>query len=352
MFLFSNHVSDEIDKAVDRLAPSSVYVLVDVNTEAFVLPLLQAECRAVAAAKVIRIRAGESFKNLDTVQSIWKQLGDTGANRSAVLVNLGGGVVTDLGAFAAATFKRGIPFINVPTTLLCAVDACVGGKNGFNFNGLKNEVGTFRDPDLSIISTTYFNTLTSQELLSGYAEMLKHGLLSSPSLTAKMLRYDVTNYRPDTLLDLLKESVEVKVHYVDADKEDRGARHALNLGHTVGHAFESLALKRQSPLPHGYAVAFGMVVALVLSKMKLQFPSDTLHSYVDYVRHHYGAFEFSCDDYPQLLRYMHADKKNDTATAINFTLLSAPGDVRVNQPCTDDDVTAALDIYRDLLGLP
>lgn len=350
--VFTNHVASTLDEAVKNLSPSSIHVLVDVNTEAFVLPLLQAESEAVAKAGIIRIKAGEANKNLDTLTSVWKQLGDSSANRKSLLINLGGGVVTDMGAFAAATFKRGIAFINVPTTLLCAVDASVGGKNGINFNGLKNEIGMFRDADLAIISTLYFNTLTSQELLSGYAEMLKHGLVSSPELTRKMLAYDVTNYTPDTLLKLLEESVAVKQKYVEADHNDQGVRRALNLGHTVGHTFESLALERKSPLSHGYAVAFGMVVALVMSKIKYNFPSEILNAYVAYVRKHYGAFEFTCDDYPRLLSFMHRDKKNDTPDAVNFTLLKAPGDVLVNVPLTDDEIKNALDIYRDLLGLP
>jgi len=350
--VFTNSVARTLDEAVEALAPSSTYVLVDVNTEAFVLPLLSAESKAIADAKIIKVKAGEMFKNIDSLTSIWKQLGEGEANRKSVLINLGGGVVTDMGAFAASTFKRGISFINIPTTLLCAVDASVGGKNGINFNGLKNEIGVFRDADLAIVSTLYFNTLTSQELLSGYAEMLKHALVSSTALIGKMLSYDVTDYDPDTLLGLLEESVAVKQKYVAADHEDHGARRALNLGHTIGHAFESLALERKSPLPHGYAVAFGMVGSLVLSRMKLDFPSAILNAYVEYVRRHYGAFEISCDDYKRLLALMHRDKKNDRQDVVNFALLESPGEVRINVPVTDDDITASLDIYRDLLGLP
>jgi 3-dehydroquinate synthase len=350
--MFTNHVADAIDRAVEQLGPSSVHVLVDVNTEAFVLPLLQAESKAIASAKVIKVKAGERFKNLDTMTEIWKQLGEDNANRRSVLINLGGGVVTDMGGFAAGTFMRGISFINVPTTLLCAVDASVGGKTGVNFDGLKNQVGMFRDADLAIISTIYFRTQTSQELLSGYAEMLKHAFISSEALIKKMLTYDVTDYDPDSLLELLEQSVAVKKQYVEADHEDHGARRALNLGHTIGHAFEALALQRKYPLPHGYAVAFGMVGALVLSRMKFNFPSELLHNYVDFVRHHYGAFEIKCDDYKHLLQLMHHDKKNDRQDAVNFTLLRAPGQVEINSPVSDDDITAALDIYRDLLGLP
>lgn len=349
---FTNNVAETLDRAVESLSPSSVFILVDVNTESFVLPQLKAESKAVANATVIRVKAGEMFKNIDSLTSIWKQLGDADANRKSLLINLGGGVVTDMGGFAASTFKRGISFINIPTTLLCAVDASVGGKNGINFNGLKNEIGMFRDADLAIISTRFFKTLTSQELLSGYAEMLKHALLCSTELTQKMLSYDVVNYDSESLLALLEESVGVKQKYVEADREDHGARRALNLGHTIGHAFESLALSKKSHLPHGYAVAFGMVGALVLSRMKLDFPSEILNAYVEYVRHHYGAFEISCDDYKRLLEFMHHDKKNDRRDTINFTLLRQPGQVEINYPVSDDDITAALDIYRDLLGLP
>jgi 3-dehydroquinate synthase len=350
--VFTNSVGRKLDDAVEKMNPSSVHVLVDVNTEAFVLPLLQAESKAVADAKIIRIKAGESFKNIDSMTWIWRQLDEQDANRNSLLINIGGGVVTDMGGFAAGTFKRGIRFINVPTTLLAAVDASVGGKTGINFNGLKNEIGMFRDADLVIISTIFFRTLTSQELLSGYAEMLKHGLVWSRDLTNRMLVYDVTNYDSDSLLKLLEESVAVKQHYVEADHDDRGARRALNLGHTIGHAFESLALKRGYPLGHGYAVAFGMVGALVLSRMKFNFPSDLLHTYAEFVRHHYGAFEVTCDDYKHLLTLMHHDKKNDRADVINCTLLRNPGEVEVNSPVTDDDLTASLDIYRDLLRLP
>jgi len=355
--VFTNHVARTLDQAVELMMPSSVHVLVDVNTEAFVLPLLQAESKAVAGATVIRVKAGEMFKNLDSLTSIWKQLGDSEANRNSLLINLGGGVVTDMGSFAAATFKRGISFINVPTTLLCAVDACVGGKTGINFNGLKNEIGMFRDADLAIVSTLYFNTLTSQELLSGYAEMLKHALVCSTELTKKILAYDVTNYNPDTLLKLLEESVGVKQKYVKAAHEIGGRDAAIwNFGH---HPARPTAMESALPyengsllLPDGYAVAFGMVGALVLSRMKFDFPSDILNSYVGYVRRYYGAFEISCDDYKKLIGYMHHDKKNDRPDMVNFTLLKAPGEVEINVPVTDDDITAALDIYRDLLGLP
>lgn len=351
--IFTNLVGKAIDTLAAELGNPAAYVISDVNTEKCVLPVLTEQSDTVAKARKITIKSGDFNKNLDSVQTVWKALHDAGARRTDIIINVGGGVVTDLGGFAAATFKRGMRVINVPTTLLGAVDASVGGKTGINFNGYKNEIGTFTEPLASIISTGFFVTLPQQELLSGYAEMLKHALLENREELATLLGYSVVYpiFDPDRLLTLIEKTVSVKTRIVEQDFLEAGARKALNLGHTAGHAFESLALSRQSPLPHGFAVAQGCVVALILSHMKLGFPSDTLHSFAQYVRTNYNAFDFNCDDYPALLKYMSGDKKNTASDTMNFTLLADVGDVHVDTPCTPDDVTAALDIYRDLMGI-
>ena len=349
--IFTNKVGAILDKIVTDLNPRKVFVLVDVNTASFVLPRLSEMSAAVAAADIITCRAGDMYKTLDSVTAIWKRLSDSGCTRDSLLVNVGGGVVTDMGAFAAATFKRGIHFVNVPTTLLGAVDASVGGKTGVNFGNLKNQIGVFRQAESVIISTLFFNTLTGQELRSGYAEMLKHGLLKDEDTFNRLIDKHVEDIDAETLLGLLKESVLVKKQVVDNDPEEKGLRKSLNLGHTAGHAFETLALERKSPIPHGYAVAYGLVTELVLSHMKLGFPSGTLHRLADYVNNVYGPFEFTCDDYPRLLEYMRHDKKNSSADAINFTLLKAIGDVKIDCIIPDDDIKAALDITRDLMGI-
>lgn len=349
--IFTNHVAKTLDKIASELNPSKVFILVDVNTQSFVLPRLQAESAVAADAVVITTKAGDANKNLDSLSMIWKRLGENGATRDSLLVNVGGGVVTDMGAFAAATFKRGMSFINVPTTLLGAVDASVGGKTGINFNNLKNQIGVFRNAETVIISTTFFNTLTSDELRSGYAEMLKHGLLSSKKTYDDLLKAKVSDMDPDHLLKLLEESVLVKKNVVDNDPEEAGMRRALNLGHTAGHAFETLALERKSPIPHGFAVAHGLVTELVLSHLLLKFPSDELHRFAAYVNETYGPFEFTCDDYPRLLSYMSQDKKNRSADHINFTLLKEIGDVKIDCIVAPDDIRNALDITRDLMGI-
>lgn len=351
--IFTNLVGEAIDTLVADLGNPPVYTIVDVNTAQYVLPALQEQSQAVNGGKIITIKAGDTNKNLDNVQTVWKALHEYGATRNSVIINVGGGVVSDLGGFAAATYKRGMRVINVPTTLLGAVDASVGGKTGINFNGYKNEIGTFTEPLASVISTGFFVTLPQQELLSGYAEMLKHALLENRDELAKLLGYSVVYpiFDAAKLLTLIESSVQVKSRIVDADFKESGARKALNLGHTVGHAFESLALKRQSPIPHGYAVAQGTVVALILSHLKLGFPSDVLHNFAAYVRKNYNAFDFDCDDYPLLLDYMAQDKKNTTPGQLSFTLLADVGDPRVDTLCTPADVTGALDIYRDMMGL-
>lgn len=347
--LFTNHVEQALDRAVEALAPNGVFVLVDSNTASFVLPRLQGISKAVGEARAIVIPPGDDHKDVSSLGSIWQELSDKGATRSSVFINLGGGVVTDIGAFAASTFKRGMKFINVPTSLLGAVDASVGGKTGINFAGLKNEVGLFSNAELTIISTTFFNTLTSQQLLDGYAEMLKHALISSPEMTSRLLAYNITGYSPEPLLNLLKENVGVKVHYVEADPEDRGCRHALNFGHTFGHAFESMALQRGAPLAHGYAVAFGMVAALILSHLELDFPTEWLNRYVIFVKENYGGFAFDCRDTDRLIALMQHDKKNTTPDSINFTLLRGVGEVEINRPASHSNIRAALEIYRDIV---
>lgn len=351
--IYTNLVGEAIDTLVGDLGNPETFVLVDVNTAQYVLPALNEQSEAVQRAKIITIKAGDMHKNLDSVQGVWKSLHDAGATRNAVIINVGGGVVTDLGGFAAATYKRGISVINVPTTLLGAVDASVGGKTGINFNGCKNAIGTFTEPLASIISTGFFVTLPQQELLSGYAEMLKHALLENEETLSKMLNYSVVYpiFDADKLLTLIESSVKVKQSVVEQDYTESGARKALNLGHTAGHAFESLALKRQSPIPHGYAVAQGMVVSLILSHLKLGFPSETLHTFAAYIRKNFNAFDFTCDDYADLLKYMAADKKNISPDKITFTLLEEVGKPQIDVVVAPDDIKSALDIYRDLMGI-
>lgn len=349
--IFTNDVGEAIGHEVEALAPASVVILTDSNTYSVALPYVQQHCQAAADAIVISIPAGDSDKNLEHLAEVWQMLSDAGANRHSLLINLGGGMITDLGGFAAATFKRGIRFINVPTTLLGAVDAATGGKTGINFGGLKNEVGVFAPARSVIVSTRFFSTLPRAEVLSGYAEMIKHALLTSQKSFAELMAFDAATEPVDTdrMLDMVQRSVDVKRRVVKEDPTETGIRKALNLGHTAGHAFESFAMQKGAPVPHGYAVAWGLIVSLVLSHMKLNMPTTALRVLAIYVRENYGIFYITCQDYPELLRLMHHDKKNTNASTVSFTLLRGVGKPEISQECTDDEIKAALDIYRDLV---
>lgn len=350
---YTNEVATTLDALTREISPTSTFVLVDSNTAAFVLPQLRADSEVVRSAEVITIHAGDAAKNIETLQRVWHALSQARASRHALLINVGGGVVTDLGGFAAATYKRGIRCINVPTTLLCAVDAAVGGKTGINFDGYKNQVGAFYPADHVIVSAAYFGTLPAGELLSGYGEMIKHGLLDSDDAVSRLLQFDVNSIKsdPERMLQLLRHSVAVKENIVRQDPTEQGIRKALNLGHTIGHAFEELALRRHAPIPHGYAVAWGLVVECVLSSMLRDFDSTLLHTLAGYVKDLYGVFEITCDDYPELIELMRQDKKNVTADALNFTLLRAPGVIVTDVTVAPATVESALDIYRDLMGI-
>lgn len=352
--IFTNNIADTIQDIVNELNPSDVFVHVDTNTAKFVMPILESQSEVVRNAKKIVSQAGDINKNIEALTTVWRALSAANATRTGLFINVGGGVITDLGGFAAATYKRGMSVVNVPTTLLAAVDASVGGKTGINFNGFKNQVGAFYDADYTLISTCFFQTLPEHEMLSGYAEMIKHALLKGSKAFRDVMAYDVTlpPVNPDALMNLLKESVLVKKEIVDQDPTEKGLRKALNLGHTVGHALESFSMNdRHNPISHGFAVAQGLLVETILSNMLKGFDSKDLQTLATYIKENYGPYAISCDDYPQLLAYMHQDKKNDNADDIIFTLLSSPGKVEINVAVSEKDICTAMDIYRDLMGI-
>lgn len=339
--IFTNDVEGALQRLIAAGGHNMTVFVADVNTARY----------ALGRERLVVIPDGEKGKSLETVSRVWDTLEDYGVTRHSLIVNLGGGMVTDLGGFAAATFKRGVRFINVPTTLLCAVDAAVGGKTGINYHGLKNEIGAFAPASDVIVSTRFFDTLPIEEMKSGFAEVLKHAMLSDRDELLQLLDHDFHSpINHDDLLEHLRRSVQVKVDIVTRDPNERGERKALNLGHTIGHAFESLAMQRGKPVPHGYAVAWGLVTEAVLSHLLLKFPSNDVHLLGNFVRDNYRDFPFTCDDYDELLALMRHDKKSRDGE-ITCTLLSAIGDYHIDQTVSTDDVTAALDILRDLLGI-
>lgn len=340
--ILSDNITEALEAAIAAVEHDRLFMLTDETTLRLCAPVVQS---IADRAGMIAIPAGDTHKGLEAVAHVWGELQRMGATRHSLMVNLGGGMVTDLGGFAASTFKRGIRFINIPTTLLSMVDASVGGKTGVNFGGLKNEIGVFNNADCVILDTTFLRTMDSENLRSGYAEMLKHGLISDERLWAELINFDISAPDLTELQRMVAESVQVKERIVIEDPLEHGIRKALNLGHTAGHAFESFAMKR-TPILHGYAVAYGIVCELYLSARKTGFPTDKLHQTVRYIRDIYGTLPITCDDYDELLALMRHDKKN-VGDTINFTLLGGIGDIRINQTATREEILEALDFFRE-----
>ena len=249
--IISTHLEGELVSALAECEHDKLFVLTDTTTQKECLPLLK-KFYCMKEAQVITIPATDSHKDIESLMMVWKGLQEGGASRHSCMINLGGGMVTDLGGFAASTFKRGINFVNIPTTLLAMVDASVGGKTGINFGGLKNEVGVFNDSKFVILDTEFLKTLDAENICSGYAEMLKHGLISTEAMWEELVSFDLANPDLKQLQRMVGDSVKVKERIVEQDPHEKGIRKALNLGHTFGHAFESWALKRK-PILHGYA---------------------------------------------------------------------------------------------------
>lgn len=297
--------------------------------------------------KKVVIPAGESNKKIESVSKIWAFLSENGAARKSLLFNIGGGMLTDLAGFAATTFKRGVDFINVPTTLLSQVDASVGGKTGINFGGYKNEIGTFKEPVAVIINTDFLKTIDSDNFISGFAEMIKHGLIYSPNHLEELKIFNIENIDYEYLQKVIRDSVNVKEYFVANDPTEQNIRKALNFGHTIGHAFESYAMQQNKPIQHGFAVAYGMIVELFLSVKKCSFPTTDFDELTNWLLKLYGKFEISETDFDALLELMTHDKKNE-AGKINFTLLSSVGKIEINQNCEKELIVEALNYYKDL----
>jgi len=338
---------------------NDIFLLCDENTEKFCLPKILKEVPYLADCQKITIKSGEEHKTLETITQIWRFLTENGAKRTSLLVNIGGGAVCDLGGFAAATFKRGMDFANIPTTLLAAVDAAVGGKTGFNFFGYKNEIGAFAEPKAVFINIDFFKTLNTEDIFSGYAEMLKYGYISSKNLLDETFALENTlsfrlkgeiacKQQPispvgrNDIEKIILQNLEIKQHYLKIDKFDKKERKALNFGHTFGHAFEAFSHKTDKPLLHGQAVAWGMVCELLLSHILLNFSKEEVLRLLYFVKENYPALNFSCKNSQEIFDIMQHDKKN-SSNEINFTLLADIGEVRINQNAKKAQILECLD---------
>ena len=343
--IISRNLGQDIEEAVGRRPHDRIFVLTDTTTLGLCWPLVST-LHCLQGAQMITIGDTDENKTLNSLTHVWTALQQGGATRHSLLLNLGGGMVTDLGGFAASTFKRGLDYINIPTTLLSQVDASVGGKTGINFGGLKNEIGVFNCALTVILSTDFLRSLDMRNILSGYAEMLKHGLISNEESWAELLSFDLDEPDYERLGALVAKSVAVKERIVEEDPTEKGIRKALNLGHTAGHALESLALEEGRTVLHGYAVAWGLICELYLSTVRCGFPKDKLRQTVQFIRQNYGDFPLDCKQYDRLYAFMTHDKKNE-AGRINFTLLGNIGDIRINQQASKEEIFEMLDFLRE-----
>lgn len=324
-----------------------LFVLVDNNTDTKCMPILSEFIGKRYYHKIV-IEAGEQNKCLSTVEDIWGALISHGATREALLVNLGGGMVTDIGGFAAATYMRGIRFVNIPTTLLAMVDASSGGKTGIDYAGVKNVIGCFSSAKDTLIYPSFLRTLPNKELLSGFAEMLKHALISSNDEWVKLLGIVEDGLAGEELVEylhhsgVLEASIAIKERIVKEDPREQGLRKILNFGHTVGHAIEALSLENTIQ-PHGYCVMWGMVAEVYLSVVHKACPREVLQYLTQIMLQLYGRPQCDCKQRDELVNKMYQDKKNSANKTPNFTLLSDVGKPIINQHLTEKDIHEALE---------
>ena len=332
---------------LEAVPQGQVFVLADENTAAKCMPIL-VDALGETELKSIVIAAGETRKNLTTIQQIWDGLHQAGATREALLINLGGGVLTDLGGFAAATYMRGISWVNIPTTFLAMVDASSGGKTGFNYRGVKNMIGAFAPAKANLIYLPFLQTLPVEEWLSGYAEMLKHGLLDSQAHLNELLALDVNDAKCSISTELLARNLAVKERVVMADPQEKGMRKLLNFGHTVGHAIEEAYAAENKAVAHGYCVMWGMVAELYLSVVKMGLCKEVLTQMSHTMAEYYGRPACNCRQREGLVEWMQKDKKNRVSGEINFSLLRAVGEGVVDQTVTKEELDEAMEYLFSL----
>ena len=358
-------ICSQFDKALESVVAGYAHdQIVVVADEA----VMGDELWVSGAWPTLRLHVNEQDKSLATVQLMWDFFFSQGLTRRGLVIAVGGGVLTDMAGFAAATYKRGIDYVNIPTTLLAMIDASSGGKTGINYHGLKNSIGVFAEPIETIIWPKWLKSLPSKEMLSGFGEMLKTGLIESTEyriqntdrLWDRLFVYDLETMPIEELTPLIAQCVAVKEGIVAADPKEEGMRKALNFGHTFGHALEEVSILSpqgarlfqnsvfSSQIPHGYAVVYGMIAELYLSVTKLGCPKEPLQQLTQLMLHYYGKPQCKCSDYDRLIALMQQDKKNEHAGEINCTLIRSIGEPVINQVISAKEACEALDYLFSL----
>lgn len=323
---------------------SRIFILVDENTSQYCLPHLLNQLATDIEIEIIELEVGEIHKNITTCTEVWGALSELGADRKSILLNLGGGVITDLGGFVACTFKRGIDFINIPTTLLAMVDASIGGKNGVDLGNLKNQIGIIREPKAVIIDPSFLSTLPQREMRSGLAEMLKHGLIYDKLYWDKFK--NLTNLNTDDLNELIHQSIQIKNTIVCEDLTENGIRKALNFGHTLGHGIESFFLESEDKktLLHGEAIAAGMILESYISKEKGLLSNEEYHEIKYIINDIFEPIVFEATDIEKIIALLIFDKKNEFGK-VQFALLDGIGRSKINQESDNELIYKAFEDY-------
>ncbi|MFT4790846.1 MAG: 3-dehydroquinate synthase [Arcticibacterium sp.] len=316
---------------------SKIFILVDENTHEYCLPAFMSELSGDYSYEIIEIVSGEINKNLDSCLQVWKVLSELGADRKSLMINLGGGVITDMGGYIAASFKRGIDFIHVPTTLLSMVDASVGGKTGVDLDALKNQIGIIKEPVMVLVIPDFLKTLEERQIKSGFAEMLKHGIIEDPIYWQEISK--TTEY--STLEKSIPRSIQIKARVVIQDPFENNIRKNLNYGHTLGHAIESCFLEKgaEKMLLHGEAIAAGMILEGYLSHRVTGLPLEQLEQITQVFKQHFKKINFSKEDIDTSLELLKFDKKNSHGE-IRFVLLT-----KIGEPVSD--ILISEDILRE-----
>ncbi|AZA57430.1 3-dehydroquinate synthase [Chryseobacterium shandongense] len=345
MITILNENFSQLNDFLSSRSFSKIFILVDENTHEYCLPVLLGNLETDLAFEILEIEPGEEMKNIQTANQLWEILTEMQADRKALVINLGGGVITDMGGFIASTYKRGIQFINIPTTLLSICDASIGGKTGIDLMHYKNMVGTFTFPEQIFVYPKFLETLPYKELRSGFAEMLKHGLIADDKHWENLIHIQKLDF--ESVIPHIETSMEIKHSIVQQDFQEKSIRKTLNFGHTIGHAIESLYLSQGNPVLHGEAVAMGMITETYLSFAENLISEEDCTIIIENIQKYYPYLDISDFKDEDIFELLINDKKN-TDSKINFSLLTGIGSCNFDHQCSRKKIASSIEFYRKL----
>ncbi|MDX1939857.1 MAG: 3-dehydroquinate synthase [Saprospiraceae bacterium] len=345
--IFIGDIRESLSAFLQQKNYSRLIIICDDNTQRYCLTLIESILNQNFI--IVKIPSGEQHKHIETCKFIWQQMMQQGLDRKALVINLGGGVIGDMGGFCAATYKRGVDFVQIPTTLLSQVDASIGGKLGIDFMEVKNSIGVFQNPQAVFIDPVFLKTLSEREIRSGFAEIIKHSLIADKVQWREIWKSEVGSRKLEGVdfEQFIMPSLKIKQRIVEADPFEKGLRKALNFGHTIGHAVESLMLETSEPLLHGEAIAIGMICESYLSYKLQGLPQQDLEEISAFILKIFGHHSLQEADFQRLVQLMQNDKKNE-GDQINFTLINPIGSAIINQNASAEEIVESLRYYNQL----